>query len=316
MRLHANARLTIHARLLLVERLQAGESPAAVAAALGVSERTVYKWRDRHRRLGREGLRDRSSRPKRCARVHSKRVVRRVCRLRRRRLVAREIAERTGVPRSSVSRILRRHGLERLRCLEPKPEVIRYERKAPGELLHVDTKKLGRIERVGHRIHGDRSQRARGAGWEIAHAAVDDHTRLAYVEVLDDERKHTVAAFLRRAAAWYRAQGVVVERVMTDRGSGYRSGTFAEACRDLGLRHIKTRPYTPKTNGKVERFIQTLTRKWAYGAVYRSSEARTRALPSWARPLQSQATSSRHRRTDAGSETRTSSLNNVLRTHT
>ena len=254
MRLHANARLTVHARLLLVERLESGETAAAVAAALGVSERTVYKWR---------------------------RIVRRVCRLRRRRLVAREIAERTGVPRSSVSRILREHGLERLRCLEPKPEVIRYERKAPGELLHVDTKKLGRIERVGHRIHGDPSQRSRGAGWEYAHAAVDDHSRLAYVEVLADERKHTVAAFLRRAAAWYRAQGVIVERVMTDRGPGYCSGAFAEACRQLHLRHIKTKPYTPKTNGKVERFIQTLTRKWAYGAAYRSSDARTRALPGW-----------------------------------
>ncbi|MEM9405623.1 MAG: IS481 family transposase [Acidobacteriota bacterium] len=281
MKLHANARLTVHARILLVERLQAGEKPAAVAAALGVSERTVYKWRNRYQRLGTEGLRDRSSRPRRCAHVHSRRVIRRVCRLRRRRLVAREIAEQTGVPRSTVSRILRRHGLHRLKNLESKPAVVRYEREAPGELLHVDIKKLGRIQRVGHRIHGDPSRRSRGAGWEYAHAAVDDHTRLAYVEVLEDERKDTVAGFLRRAAAWYRDQGVVVERVMTDRGPGYCSHAFAESCSDLGLRHIKTKPYTPKTNGKVERFIQTLTRKWAYGATYKTSAARTRALPSW-----------------------------------
>lgn len=281
MKLHANARLTVHARLLLVERLQAGESAAAVAAALGVSERTVYKWRDRHRKQGKEGLRDRSSRPKRCARVHSRCAVRRVCRLRRRRLVAREIAETTGIPRSTVSRILRKRGLERLRYLEPKPEVVRYERETPGELLHVDTKKLGRIERVGHRIHGDQSRRSRGAGWEYAHAAVDDHSRLAYVEVLEDERKDTVAAFLKRAAAWYRGHGVILERVMTDRGPGYCSGAFAEACEELGVRHLKTKPYTPKTNGKVERFIQTLTRKWAYGATYRTSDARTRALPKW-----------------------------------
>ena len=281
MKLHANARLTVHARLILVQRLEVGEKAAAVAAALGVSERTVYKWRKRYEELGKAGLMDRSSRPKRCAYVHSQRTVRRVCRLRRQRLVAWEIAQRMKIPRSTVSRILRQHGLERLRCLEPKREIIRYERKTPGELLHVDIKKLARIEHVGHRIHGDRSKRVKGAGWEYAHAAVDDHSRLAYVEVLTDERKETVTNFLRRAVAWYRDQGVSIERVMTDRGPGYRSHLFRNSCRGLGIRHIKTKPYTPQTNGKVERFIQTLTRKWAYGTSYTTSEARTRSLPTW-----------------------------------
>ncbi len=192
-----------------------------------------------------------------------------------------EIAERVPLPLSTVSRVLQRIGLHRLSRLEPEQPVVRYERATPGELLHLDTKKLARIRRVGHRIHGDRSKRFYGAGWEFAHVAIDDHTRLAYVEVLADERGATAAGFLRRALAWYRARGIQVERVMTDNGACYISDPVGQVCTDRGIRHIFTRPYTPKTNGKAERFIQTLTNRWAYGRIYHTSTQRTAALRSW-----------------------------------
>ena len=281
MRVHANAKLTPKGRLLLVQRIEDGWRAEAAAASAGVSERTAYRWLRRYRERGTEGLVDRSSRPHRCPASTSEKKVRRIVRLRRRRLVAWEIAQRMEIPRSTVSRILRREGLGRLSSLEPKEPVRRYERKRPGELLHLDTKKLGRIQGIGHRIHGNRSVRSRGAGWENAHAAIDDHSRVAFVEVLPDERKESVTRFLKRAVAWYAKQGVVIERVMTDQGSGYRSKLFNDALAELGIRHLYTRPYTPKTNGKVERFIQTFTRKWAHAVPYRSSERRARALPSW-----------------------------------
>ena len=281
MRVHANAKLTQKGRLLLVQRVEGGWKVAQAAACAGVSECTAFRWLRRYREGGFSSLADRSSRPHACPQATDPRRVHRIIRLRRRRLVAWEIALRVDVPRSTVSRILRREGLGRLRSLEPKESVRRYERKRPGELLHLDTKKLGRIEGLGHRIHGDRSVRFRGAGWENAHAAIDDHSRVACVEVLPDERKESVTAFLKRSVTWYADQGIVIERVMTDRGSGYRSKLFNDACKALGIRHIYTRPYTPKTNGKVERFIQTFTRKWAYAAPYRTSNHRARALPGW-----------------------------------
>jgi transposase InsO family protein len=285
MKVHANARLTVHGRLLLIRRvLEKGERVAEAAASAGVSERTAYGWIRRYREEGGEGLRDRSSRPHRSPGSTAGRKVERILRLRRRRLVAWEIARQVGVPRSTVSRILRQQGLGRLASLEPREPVRRYERERPGELLHLDTKKLARIQKgPGHRIHGDRSRRVKGAGWENAHAAVDDHTRLAFVEVFPDEGQKSVTDFLRRSVAWYAEQGIRIERVLTDRGSGYRSRLFNEACRELGIRHLYTRPYTPKTNGKVERFIQTLARKWAYAKSYSTSKRRTRALPTWVR---------------------------------
>ena len=285
MKLHANARLTFHGRLLLIQRvLERGEGVAQAAACAGVSERTAYRWLRRYREDGAEGLRDRSSRPHRSPGRTQPKKVERILRLRRRGLVAWEIAPQVGVPRSTVSRLLLQHGLGRLGSLEPKEPVQRYERECPGELLHLDTKKLARITKgPGHRIHGDRSRRVKGAGWENAHAAVDDHTRLAFVEVLPDEGQESVTGFLHRCVAWYAEQGIRIERVLTDRGSGYRSRLFNDACGELGIRHLYTRPYTPKTNGKVERFIQTLARKWAYAKSYSTSKRRTGALPTWVR---------------------------------
>lgn len=282
MRIHRSAKLTPHGRKLLVERVVVwGWKVAEAAASAGVSERCAYRWLRRYREEGVSGLVDRSSRPHRSPTRTSARAVRRIVRLRRRRLVAWEIAQRLGMPRSTVSRVLKREGLSRLSSLETPEPVRRYERQRPGELLHLDTKKLARIQRVGHRIHGDRSLKVRGAGWEHAHAAVDDHSRLGYSEVLPDERATSVTVFLERAVSWYQERGVHIERVMTDQGSGYRSRLFNDTCRRLGIRHLYTRPYTPKTNGKVERFIQTLTRKWAYAQTYNSSERRARALPAW-----------------------------------
>jgi len=187
------------------------------------------------------------------------------------------------MPRSTVAAVLKRHGLERLSRLAPKPAVVRYERQRPGELLHLDVKKLGRFRRLGHRHTGNRTQRSYGAGWEFLHVCIDDHSRLAYVERLSDERGETAAAFLHRAVRWFRRQGIRTERVMTDNGSGYRAHAFADACGELRVRHLLTRPYTPRTNGKAERFIQTLLREWAYARPYRTSNQRTKRLAPWLR---------------------------------
>jgi transposase InsO family protein len=206
-----------------------------------------------------------------------------VLELRRLRMTGAAIAARLAIPRSTVARILKRAGLERLKKLDPPVPVRRYERTRPGELIHLDIKKLGRIRGVGHRIHGDRTTRVRGIGWEFVHVCIDDYTRLAYVEVLPDEKGATAAAFLRRAAAWLKAQGVAVERVMTDNGSGYVSKDFAVAIAEIRTRHLRTRPYTPRTNGKAERFIQTMLREWAYGRPFATSYHRRAALPAWLR---------------------------------
>jgi len=198
--------------------------------------------------------------------------------LRRKRLVAVAIARQLGLARSTVGAILRRHGLGRLRAMDPKPKVMRYERKSPGDLLHLDTKKLGRIRGVGHRIHGDRRRACRGVGWEYAHIAIDDHTRLSYVEVRPDETGATTADFLARALRHFERLGVTVRQLMTDNGSGYRSSLFEAVCVSKGIRHIWTKPYTPRTNGKAERLVQTLLREWAYCRPYRSSKQRTAYL--------------------------------------
>lgn len=278
MNLHRNAKTTPQSRRLLVLRIEQGWTVGRAASALGISERTAYKWLSRFRNEGPLGLEDRSSRPRRCPRRTPQRLVRRVEQLRRRRLTTWEIAERSGLPASTVSLILRRIGLHRLSRLEPEEPVRRYERKAPGELVHLDVKKLARIRRVGHRIHGDRSKRVYGAGWEFVHVCVDDHTRLAYVEVLQDEGGQTTTAFFARALRWLGDRGIAVQQVMSDNGSGYVSNLFATLCHEREIRQIFTRPYTPKTNGKAERFIQTLTQRWAYKRPYRTSAIRTAAL--------------------------------------
>jgi transposase InsO family protein len=272
--------MTPKGREALVRRAMAeGVGPAA--KAVGLSRRTVAKWCARWRREGQAGLLDRSSRPRRLARCTAKPVVDRVLALRHERLVAAAIAERVRLPRSTVGAILRRHGLGRLKALQPAVPVVRYERASPGELLHVDIKKLGRIGRVGHRIHGDRTTRVRGIGWEYAHVAVDDHSRLAYLDVLPDETAESCTAFLERALRFYGRHGITVQRVLSDNGPGYRSQLFNAVCGAEHIRHLYTRPYTPRTNGKAERLVQTLLREWAYARPYTSSRQRTAALRPW-----------------------------------
>jgi transposase InsO family protein len=287
MKLHANARTCPKSRRLLVDRLEGGWSLTEAAEAAGVSERTAAKWLSRWRVEGEAGLLDRSSAPRRRPAQLAADRVKAIEALRRLRMTAAEIAETLQMALSTVSRWLQRIGLGKLSRLAPPEPPNRYERKRPGELIHVDIKKLGRILRPGHRVTGNRRDRftdARGygvAGWEFVHVCVDDATRLAYVEVLADERGETAAGFLRRAVAWFASMGVKVERVMSDNGSCYRSHVHADACRELGLRHLFTQPYRPRTNGKAERFIQTLQNRWAYGAIYANSAERTAALPGW-----------------------------------
>jgi transposase InsO family protein len=261
--------------------LEEGWTLTAAAEAAGVSVRTLSKWLRRYREGGEDGLLDRSSAPRSVpARTPEERVAV-IAALRRLRMTAAEIAETLSMPLSTVSTVLTRIGLGRLSRLEPPEPANRYERKRPGELLHVDVKKLGRIGRPGHRVNGDRRTRTRGIGWEYVHVCVDDATRIAYVEVLDDEKATTAAAFLRRAVAHYRAHGIKVERVLTDNGSAYRGVVHALACRTLGIKHLRTRPYRPRTNGKAERFIRTMLGGWAYAAIYRNSDERRAALAGW-----------------------------------
>ncbi len=284
MNIHKNAQLTPAGRALPVERvLVNGQTASEVARSLGVSERTVWKWVRRYREQGEAGLRDRSSRPQRSPSRTPEWRVRRIEHLRRRRWTSPWIARRLGMPLSTVGAVLRRLGLNRLSRLDPKPRVVRYERKRPGELVHLDTKKLARIVRVGHRIHGDRSKSVEGAGWEFLHVCIDDFSRVVYQEVLPDEKGETATGFLKRAAAWFQALGVAVERVMTDNGSCYRSKRFRGAVAALGARHIRPRPYTPRTNGKAERYIQTATREWAYAKAYPHSSVRRKALKRFTR---------------------------------
>jgi transposase InsO family protein len=284
MKLHRNAKTTPRGRADLVRRvLREGWSVARTARAGSVTPPTVKKWVRRYAEDGLAGLEDRSSAPRRVRRRVTPYWVGRIVALRRKRQTAAEIAARFDLPRITVSRVLAREGLSRLRALEPREPVVRYERERPGELVHFDVKKLGRIDGVGHRIHGDRRTRVRGIGWEFVHVAVDDKTRLAYSEVLPDERGVTAKAFLERVIRWFAQRGITIERVLSDNGSCYRSRHFLKACRLAGIRAKKTRAYRPQTNGKAERFIQTLIRGWAYARPYRSSWLRTSALPDWLR---------------------------------
>jgi len=284
MNVHKNARLTALSRAELVRRvLVEGQAPMAVATAMGVSAKTARKWVERFAAEGAAGLVDRSSRPHRLHRPTPDTTAERIEVLRRQRWIGKQIARETGVSPATVSRVLKRLGLSRMRDLEPAAPVIRYERKQPGEMIHFDIKKLGRFDRIGHRITGDRTgqSNSRGIGWEFVHVAIDDASRLAFCRVMPDEKKESAVAFLKAALAYYASLGITVARVMTDNGSCYRAFDFRDACRDRGLKHVRTKPYTPKTNGKAERFIQTALREWAYAQAYYTSNHRAAELPIW-----------------------------------
>lgn len=280
MNIHKNARLTLRGRAEAVRRVtEWGHSARQVARALHTTDATVRKWVARA--AGGAGLADRSSRPQHSPQAVPPGVVLRIKVLRQQRRTCGEIAAHVAVSRATVARIVRRCGWARLHVLELPPTSRRYERAHPGELLHLDTKKLGRIVRPGHRITGDRRDTVDGAGWEFGHMAVDDASRMAFGEVLPDECGGTAAGFLRRTVHGLRRLGVRVTAVMTDNGSGYRSRRFRVTCQRLGLRHLFTRPYTPRTNGKVERFIKTALLEWAYARLYRHSDERRRFLLPW-----------------------------------
>ena len=283
MNIHKNARLTPLGRERIVLQVLSGQTPAAAGRAAGVCPRTVLKWVARYRSEGPAGLADRSSRPHRLHRPTPAAIVEQVEALRRQRWTGKQIATEVGISPATVSRILRRLGLNRIKALEPAAPVRRYEREHPGELIHIDIKKLGRFDRVGHRITGDRrgQSNSRGIGWEFVQVCIDDASRIAFSQILPDQKKESAVAFLHAAIAYYQSLGVTVARVMTDNGPCYKSFDFRDACRDLGLRHIRTRPYTPKTNGKAERFIQTALREWAYAQAYPSSQRRAEELPIW-----------------------------------
>jgi transposase InsO family protein len=296
MKIHANAPLGPKGRATMVKRvLEERIALAEAAEAAGVSARTAGKWVRRYRAEGEAGLLDRSSAPKRVHNATPPDRVEAIAALRRLRMTGPEIAEILEMATSTVSAVLKRTGLGRLSRLEPEEPVCRYQRSHPGELIHIDVKKLGRIGPygAGHRALGrnwarrgptrtdSEGVRRKQSGWEHVHVCVDDATRLAYVEVLPDEKARTAIAFLKRAVAYYRSHGIAVERLMTDNGSAYRSAAHALACRGMGIRHIRTRPYRPQTNGKAERFIRTMLREWAYAAVYGSSAERAAALSGW-----------------------------------
>jgi transposase InsO family protein len=283
MLLHRSAKTTPELRLSIVHRVQEGEPVQEVARAIGVSRTTAYKWLRRFREEGPSGLLDRSSRPPGGTHWTRPAQVARIGQLRHLRLLMRDIARRVKLALSTVAAVLKRLGLNRLPPLEEPTPSPRYERDRPGDLLHVDVKKLGRFREIGHRIHGRKGHRSRGMGWEYVHVCVDDHTRLAYVEVLPDERKETAAGFLERAVEWYRSLDIEPREVLSDNGSAYCSRLWRRTCARLGLRARRTRPYTPRTNGKAERFIQTLIRSWAYGQPYSTSGYRLQALTHWLR---------------------------------
>ncbi len=315
MDIHKNARSCPASRALLVRRVrEEGWTVKQAAEAQGLSERSAYRWLARYRAEGSVGLLDRSSRPRQMPTKTSAEKIAQIVALRRQRLAGSEIAARLCLPRSTVARILQRAGVGRLRSLEPPEPVRRYEKQFPGELLHLDIKKLGRIGTIGHRVTGDYRQRARGGGWEFVHVCVDDHSRLAYAEILPDERQDSAIAFLKRAVAWFAQKGIRARAVLTDNGSCYIAKRFVATCRRLGLRAARTRPYRPQTNGKAERFIQTLKREWAYRWIYKNSTQRKQRLPlylhfyNFHRQHQSLG--------DLPPISRLPQLNNVLRMHT
>jgi len=282
MDLHSGARTCPRSRALLVERITVdGWALNEAANAAGISVRTAYKWLARHRQEGAAGLSDRSSRPTRMPAATEPERCGLILKLRQLRMTAPQIADRLKMPPATVARVLSRAGLGKLKSLEPLEPVVRYEHEHAGDLLHLDIKRLGKIGRVGHRIHGDRTTRVRGIGWEYVHVAIDDYSRVAYVEVLPNQTGVITAAFLRRAIAWFKRQGVRIRRILTDNGSAYRSKVLQATCERFDVRHRWTRPYRPQTNGKAERFIQTLLREWAYVRPYRSSRWRTAALEAY-----------------------------------
>ena len=282
MDLHSGARTCPRSRALLVQRITVeGHELEAAAEAAGISVRTAYKWLKRYREEGQAGLFDRSSRPRRMPKATDLGRCEVVRTLRASRMSAAAIAEKLRMPRATVARILVRAGLGKLSALEEPEQVVRYEHKGAGDLLHLDIKRLAKIGRVGHRIHGDRTTRVRGIGWEYAHVAIDDYSRVAYVEILPNQNGDTTAAFLRRAIAWFKLEGVKILRILTDNGSAYRAKVFEAVCGGCEIKHRWTRPYRPQTNGKAERFIQTSLREWAYARPYISSAQRTAAVGPW-----------------------------------
>jgi transposase InsO family protein len=280
---HKNARLTVHGRVLLVKRVvEQGLRPEEAAQAAGISVRTAYKWLKRYREEGELGLQNRSSRPQSCPHALPATQVEAVVEQRKQRRTYRHISQTLGISHSTVARILRRRGLNRLCELQPAPPVQRYEHAYPGDLLHLDIKKLGRFRVPGHRVTGDRQQGiSQGAGWDFVHVAVDDTSRIAFSAIHPDERAHSACAFLLQAVRYYASLGIRIQRVLTDNGSCYLARQFRRLCKRLGIRHKRTKPYTPRTNGKAERWIQTALREWAYARTYESSDQRARHLEPW-----------------------------------
>jgi transposase InsO family protein len=284
MDMHKNARLTPKGREEMVRAVVDGAlSKTATARRFNTTPKTVAKWVGRFRAEGVDGLRDRSSRPLSSAGQTPPATCAAVEALRRQRHTGKQIAAALAISSATVSRILRRLGLNRLSALEPAEPVRRYEREKPGELIHIDIKKLGKFNQIGHRITGDRrgQSNSRGVGWEYVHVCIDDHSRVAFAKIMPSEKKRSAIAFLQAALSYYESLGIKVERVMTDNGSCYKSFAFRRACKRLKLRHIRTKPYTPKTNGKAERFIQTSLREWAYAYAYQNSRQRRDRLPYW-----------------------------------
>ncbi|MDA8527966.1 IS481 family transposase [Opitutaceae bacterium] len=282
MRQHQNAKLTPRGRAEMVRRLlEDGESPKAVATALGLCVKTVRKWVERYQEHGAKGLKDRRSVPRHLPTKTARHVVAQIESWRRQRLDYDLIAQRLEVSKATVCRVLRQKGLNRLSALAPVEPVVRYERAHPGKLIHFDIKKLARIELVGHGITGQRGRNVKGAGWEFLHFVIDDHSRIAFAALMPNERQDSAIAFLHAAMAFYAKLGIKPQRIMTDNGACYQATAFVGACTKYGVRHLRTRPYRPQTNGKAERFIQTITRKWAHGCAYRHSDERQAHLLPW-----------------------------------
>jgi transposase InsO family protein len=282
MNIHKNARLTLIRRVEMVEDVLHGRLPSSqVGARFGVSDATVRKWLGRFLSEGREGLMDRSSRPANCPRALEAGKALTVVELRKKRMTQARIAQYLQISKATVSRVLSRAGLSKLADLDPVEPVQRYEHERPGDLIHIDTKKLGRIETTGHRATGDRRDRTRGAGWEVLFVAIDDHARIAFTELYPDETQENANRFLGKAHAYFCSLGVRPKALLTDNGSAFRSRSFKATCGELGLKHRFTRPYRPQTNGKAERFIQSALREWAYGFVYKNSSERTDMLKEW-----------------------------------
>jgi transposase InsO family protein len=283
MNIHQNAKLTPAGRERMVMAMQGGQTPQAAARDAGVCPRTARKWLKRFEQEGRSGLLDRSSRPKRVRCPTPPETIARAVELRRQRLPGKQVAVQLGLSPATVSRILKAAKLSRTRDLDPPPPPNRYEHARPGAMIHIDIKKLGRFSGVGHRITGDRAAATRtvGRGWEFVHVAIDDNSRIAFSRIMPDERQNSAIAFLKEARAYYRSLGLKIERVMTDNGSCYKARNFAKACRRRGIKHIRTKPYTPRTNGKAERFIKTALAEWAYAQPFQTSELRAAELPNW-----------------------------------